>query len=203
MRPSASPTPVCSARSRSSNASNSFFRPREGLHVPAHRLEQRGRVLRQLRRFALRLVPRLAGGFELRAASPASASRCGRPFLRPWPPASCPRSACAICTSIAQTISFTRLAWTTACSTACCWLSSALALLRDVLGEGVERREALLGALAQLVEPRQRPELALDVLDGGHRRGRVLARFARRLADLAVILRQRRRRRAHLIELAS
>ena len=33
----------------------------------------------------------------------------------------------AICASIAHTISLTRLAWTTACSTACCWLSSALA----------------------------------------------------------------------------
>ena len=33
-----------------------------------------------------------------------------------------------IWTSIAQTISLTRFAWTTACSTACCWLSSAFAL---------------------------------------------------------------------------
>ena len=89
-----------------------------------------------------------------------SASRCGRPSPRPSPPASCLRSAWRSATSIAQTISFTRLAWTTACSTACCWVSSALALLRDVLGKRVERRQALVGALAQLVEPRQRTELA-------------------------------------------
>ena len=102
----------------------------ERLDVPAHAFEQRGRVLRQLRRFALRLLPGFAGGFEIR-----------RGFLRQLlDPADrvfdlgrllhAPRSASPIWTSIAQTISFTRLACTTACSTACCWLSSALAVVR-------------------------------------------------------------------------
>ena len=77
-----------------------------------------------------------------------------------------------------------------------------LGFVRDVLGERVERREPLFGALAQLVEPRQRSELVLDLLDRRHRRGRVFARFARGLADLGVVLRERRRRRADLIELA-
>ena len=55
-------------------------------------------------------------------------------------------SAC-LSASIAHTIR-SRDYLTTACSTARCWVSSALALAH-VLGEGVERADALLGALAQ------------------------------------------------------
>ena len=113
-----------------------------------------------------------------------------------------PSLSLPIWTSIDQTISLTRLASTTACSTACCWLSSALALRDDVLGEGVQSGEPLFGALAQLVELRERDELLFDFLDGRHRGGRVLARLARGLADLAVVLRQRGRRRPNLIQLA-
>ena len=57
-----------------------------------------------------------------------------------------------IWTSIAQIISFRRLDSTTACSTVCFWFSSALIFWRDVLGERVERRHALLGRLAHLLE---------------------------------------------------
>ncbi len=77
-----------------------------------------------------------------------------------------------------------------------------LGLACDVFGERVERREAFGRALAEFVELRQRLELLLDVLRGRHRRGRVFARFARGLADLAVVLRQVGRRRADLIEIA-
>ena len=50
--------------------------------------------------------------------------------------------------------------------------------VRDVLGEGIDRAEPLLGALAQLVELGERAELLLDLFDSGHRRRRVLARLA-------------------------
>ena len=69
-----------------------------------------------------------------------------------------------------------------------------LRLARDVLGECVQSGEALFGAPAQLVQLRERHELLLDLLDGRHGRRRVLARFARGFTDLAVVLRQRRRR---------
>ena len=77
-----------------------------------------------------------------------------------------------------------------------------LRLARDVLGERVQSGEALFGALAQLVQLRERHQLLLDLLDGRHGRRRVLARFARGFTDLAVVLRQRRGGRADLIELA-
>src|SRR5262249_41244705 len=76
-----------------------------------------------------------------------------------------------------------------------------LRLVRHVLGERVQSGQTLLGALAQLVEPRERPELRLDFLNRRHRGRRVLARLARRLADLRVVLRERRRDRADLIEI--
>src|SRR5205814_450803 len=77
-----------------------------------------------------------------------------------------------------------------------------LRLVRDVLGERVERREPLLGVLAQLVQPRERTELRLDFLHRRHRGGRVFTRLARDLADLRVILGERRRALADVIELA-
>jgi hypothetical protein len=74
-------------------------------------------------------------------------------------------------------------------------------LARDVLGEDVQPCEPLFSALAQLVELRERHELLLDVLHRRHCGRRVLARFAGGLADLAVVLRQRRGRRADLLQL--
>ena len=59
-----------------------------------------------------------------------------------------------------------------------------LGLARDMLGKGVQSREPLFGALAQLVELRERHEFLFDVLDGRHRGRRVLARFAGGFADL-------------------
>ena len=53
-----------------------------------------------------------------------------------------------------------------------------LRLVRHVFGEGIERRQPLLGALAELVELRERAELLFHVLNRRHRRVRVLARFA-------------------------
>ena len=77
-----------------------------------------------------------------------------------------------------------------------------LRLARDVLGERVQSGKALFGVAAQLVQLRERHQLLLDLLDGGHGRRRVLARFARGFTDLAVVLRQRRGARPDLIELA-
>ena len=77
-----------------------------------------------------------------------------------------------------------------------------LGLAGDVLGQGVERRQALFGAAAQLVELDQRPELGLNLLHHRHGGARVLARFARGVADFPVVLRQRGRGRPDLIELA-
>ena len=75
-----------------------------------------------------------------------------------------------------------------------------LGLVGNVLGERVQRCQSLFGALAQLVQPRKRSKLVLHFLDGRHRRGRVLARGARSVADLVVILRQRRGNEPDLIE---
>ncbi len=127
----------------------------------------------------------LVSGGELLDARRACLRRCAACFM--------PSFSLPICTSIAQTISLTRLAWTTACSTDLLLALERLRLVRHVLGQRVERGQPLLGALAQLLELRQRPELVLDFLDRRHRRGRVLARFARGLADLGVVLGQRRR----------
>ena len=114
-----------------------------------------------------------------------------------------PSFSLPICTSIAQTISFTRFAWTTACSTDCCWLSSALALRDDVLGQRVERGQALFGAAAQLVELRQRPELGSRLSFTVVIAAVVSSRASREVSRIfAVVLRQRRRRRPDLIELA-
>ena len=49
---------------------------------------------------------------------------------------------------------------------------------------------------------RERLELRLDLFGDGHGGRRILARLARRIAELAVVLRQRRRRRANLFEVA-
>jgi hypothetical protein len=76
-----------------------------------------------------------------------------------------------------------------------------LRLVADVLRERVERGEPLLGALAQRVQLLQGNQLLLEILHGPHRGAGVLARFARGLADLRVVLRQRRRDTADLIEL--
>ena len=76
-----------------------------------------------------------------------------------------------------------------------------LGLVRDVLGERVERGQPLFGALAQFVETRQRPQLVLDFLDRRQRRGRVFARLARGLANLGVVVGQGGGDRADLFQL--
>ena len=76
-----------------------------------------------------------------------------------------------------------------------------LGLVRDVLGQRVERREPLFGVLAELVQLCERAHALLDVLDRFHRRAAVFARFARHLADAGVVLAEDRGGGAHLLEL--
>src|SRR5205807_9381573 len=57
-------------------------------------------------------------------------------------------------------------------------------------------------ALVEVMELRKGPERLLHFLDRGHRRGRVFARFSRGLADLRVVLLERRSGRTDLLELA-
>ena len=77
-----------------------------------------------------------------------------------------------------------------------------LGLLRDVFGEGVQRREALLGVLAELLQLHQRSELLLDLLDRFHRRRGIVLRFCRRLPKAPELRAQLRARGADGIELA-
>ena len=70
-----------------------------------------------------------------------------------------------------------------------------LGLVRDVLGQRVERREPLLGVLAELVQLRERAHALFDVLHRFHRGAAVFARLARHLADAGVVLAEDRRRR--------
>jgi hypothetical protein len=77
-----------------------------------------------------------------------------------------------------------------------------LGLVRHVLGQRVERRQALLGALGQLLQGRERAQLLLDLLDRLHRRAAALARLPRRLLDARVVLRQLRGYLPHLFEIA-
>ena len=77
-----------------------------------------------------------------------------------------------------------------------------LALAGDVLGERVERGQPLLGAAAEVLQLRERAELRFDFLDHRHRRRRCVARLARGVAQLGVVLGQRRRRLANLLQLA-
>ena len=77
-----------------------------------------------------------------------------------------------------------------------------LGLQRHVLGKRVQRREPLFGALAQLVELRERAEPLLHLFDRRHRRVGVLACLAGGFAELAVVLREHRSGRPDLIELA-
>ena len=75
-----------------------------------------------------------------------------------------------------------------------------LDLLRDVLGERVERRHPLLGRLAHLLELGERAEALLDVLDHLDGRVRLVVRFAGEVLELGVVLRELAGHRAELVE---
>ncbi len=77
-----------------------------------------------------------------------------------------------------------------------------LGLLRDVLGEGVERGETLFGVLAELLELHQRPELLLDFLHRLGRRRRIFPGLARGLADALELVGQLAADGADGVELA-
>ena len=74
-------------------------------------------------------------------------------------------------------------------------------LVRDVLGQRVERREALFGVLAELVQLCERAHALFDVLHRFHRRAAVFARLARHLADAGVVLAEDSGGGAHLLEI--
>ena len=151
---------VCSARSALVERLELLLPDRQRVHLAAHRLEQRRRVLASACRSRARPPAELGGASRAARRSPA-ASFSMRPIVSSaFAACFMPSLSLPICTSIAQTISLTRLAWTTACSTACCWLSSALALCETCSASAFSDAQPLFGALAQLVELRQRPELA-------------------------------------------
>ena len=76
-----------------------------------------------------------------------------------------------------------------------------LGLQRDVLGEGVQRGQSLLGPLCHLLERPQRCELLLDLPRGIRRALGVLVRFARRVPDAGVVLGQLLGHAAQLLDL--
>ena len=92
----------------------------------------------------------------------------------------------------------TRLDWTTACSTACCWPSSALAF-RVTCSDNALSEASRRHGLAQLVELRQRP--AFVSLSRSKAR-RCLAPLATLRRYLRVVGQARGRRRAESNELA-
>ena len=121
----------------------------------AERLMRRARLratrplTSSLRRFALRLLPGFAGGFEIRRGFLRQLRSADRVFDL----AACfmPSFSFAIWTSIPRP--FHSRDWrTTACSTACCWLSALWPAVR----RGRQRREDARrsSALAHLQEPR-------------------------------------------------
>ena len=76
-------------------------------------------------------------------------------------------------------------------------------LLRDMLGQRVERGELVLGRLTPILELHQRAEPALDVLHRGRRHGGILARRAGRVPQLRVVLAELSRGATHLLDLAT
>ena len=76
-------------------------------------------------------------------------------------------------------------------------------LLRDMLGQRVERGELVLGRLAPMLELHQRAEPALDVLHRVRHRGGVLARRSGRVPQLRVVLAELSRGATHLLDRAT
>ena len=113
-----------------------------------------------------------------------------------------PSSSLLIWTSIAHTISLA--GWPPRRRVRRCVLVlERLDLLRDVLGERVERGYLLLRGLAQLLELRERAEALLDVLHQFDGRVCLVVRFVREILEPPEILRQLTGHRAQLLDPSS
>jgi hypothetical protein len=166
-----------------------------------HRIEEAGCIARQLQRLSLRFLPRLRCRLELRAALLRELLDAGdgllgfRGLLQPVVQLSKlhvhrPDHLVHAVRLDDRVLDRVLLAL------------ERLRFEGDVLGERVEPGKAFLGALTQLMELCERAELLLNLFNGVHRRGRLLARFARHLADPVVVLGERGGARTDLIELA-